>query len=162
MVRYLSIDPAIKNLAMVKMTIDDKISNIDFNLIDLADGKKVKKCKFEDLIVRLIWELKTMNVDDVDLILIENNPSFKNPTAKSIEMVIYGFFLEKGHNVKLVSPCRKLGKRKDKQTYKERKAESIKLTYENIDTIDKKRLQKFEKRDDLCDCIMMAKAYHDK
>jgi hypothetical protein len=34
----------------------------------------------------------------VDLVVIENQPALKNPTMKSIQMMLYSFFIEHGYN----------------------------------------------------------------
>ena len=36
------------------------------------------------------------NFLDVDVVLIENQPALKNPTMKTVQMLVYGYFLVKG------------------------------------------------------------------
>jgi NACalpha-BTF3-like transcription factor len=159
MVKYLSIDPAIKNLGIVKLNIDDNndIKIIETNLIDLTGGQKVKKCSFEHIIDSLIDNLKLIDIKDIDCVLIENIPSFKNPSIKTISSIIYGYYREKGLNTKFVSPSKKL-KGQDKMTYAERKKEGIKKCFELIKEEDVKLIkEQFKsKMNDITDCIIQA------
>ena len=45
-------------------------------------------------IVRLLDEKP--NLREVDIVLLENQPALKNPTMKSVQMLVYGYFLVKG------------------------------------------------------------------
>ncbi len=161
--KYLSIDPAIKNLGVVKLNIDDN-NNIEITemlLIDLIDGLSVKKCSFEYIIDNLIEKLKSIDINGVDCVLIENIPSFKNPSIKSISSIIYGYDKLQGLKIKFVSPSKKL-KGQNKMTYSERKKEGIKKAFNIIkeeDTIIIKN--KFRsKMNDVTDCIIQAYEYH--
>ena len=40
---------------------------------------------------------KKSNFLDVDKVVIENQPALKNPTMKSIQMMIYSYFLIEGY-----------------------------------------------------------------
>jgi len=164
MVRYLSLDPAIRNLAFAKLNINDKeISELDLGMFDLAGNKKVKHCKFDDLINNLIKALDMIVIDDVDIILIENQPSKLNQTSKSLSICMYTYFKMKNKDVKLISPSRKLSnKEKNKLSYRERKGESVKECFNLIKMTDKLRIQEYNKQDDICDCILQAYAYHIK
>jgi len=67
--------------------------------------KKIPKTKNPTLeIGKNIVRLLDMNphLIDVDVVLIENQPALKNPTMKSIQMLVYGYFLVKG--ISTVSP----------------------------------------------------------
>tara|TARA_B100001248_G_scaffold248331_1_gene220541 strand:- start:711 stop:1445 length:735 start_codon:yes stop_codon:yes gene_type:complete len=73
------------------------------NLKDYKEKKKVKKKK-EDLInigSKLINELNNRfdNTLELDNVLLENQPSLKNPTMKSIQMIIYSYFLINGYTI---------------------------------------------------------------
>ena len=43
-----------------------------------------------------IKNLKTLNLEDISSVLIENQPALKNPVMKSIQMIIYTFFIIEG------------------------------------------------------------------
>jgi hypothetical protein len=164
MVKYISIDPGIKNLGIVKLNIDgDDIEIIETNLIDLISGQKVKKCSFEYIIDSLIDNLKLIDIEDIDYILIENIPSFKNPSIKTISSIIYGYYKEKGLKVKFISPSKKL-KDQNKMSYAERKKEGIKKCFEIIKENDVKLIkEKFKsKMNDITDCIIQAYEYDKK
>ena len=60
-----------------------KVSKKDNPMLDQG------KCIVENL-------QKKDNFLDVDLVVIENQPALKNPTMKSIQMIIYSYFLIKG------------------------------------------------------------------
>jgi len=165
MVKYLSFDPGIKNLSYCKMNIDDenKISNLNFGIFDLTNNKKVKQCSFSCIIDNLIKYLNLIQLDGVDTVLIENQPSKLNMISKSVSICIYTYFKMKNMNVLLISPSRKLNnKEQGKMTYKERKCQSVKLCYERIDKMDKLILQQYGKQDDIADCINQAYAFHSK
>ena len=73
------------------------------NKKDFKELKKKKKKK-EDLIIignKLIHELDKLFSNDIvyDNILLENQPSLKNPTMKSIQMIIYSYFLINGYSI---------------------------------------------------------------
>jgi hypothetical protein len=164
MVKYISFDPAIRNCAYAKMNIDDenKISDLTFDIFDLTNNKKVLKCSFEEIISNLLWNLKLLNCDDVDMVLIENVPSMKNPMLKSVSICIYVYYLNLGYNVKLISPNTKPDEIKKCKTYNERKKKSIELGLNLLNENDKIKIQRYKKQDDITDCIIACKSYHDK
>jgi hypothetical protein len=114
----------------------------------------------------------------VDKIVIENQPSLKNPTMKSIEMLLFSYFVHHNfQNVKFVSPSGKL-KINDgltkiilskckiaREKYEVTKELSViyckKLINDN--TINKlelmNKLKTTPKEDDLCDAFLHA-YYH--
>jgi hypothetical protein len=64
---------------------------------DLKEIKKDSKGTLDDIILNLIGELdKRPYLLDVDVITIENQPAFKNPRMKSIQMIIYTYFNMRG------------------------------------------------------------------
>lgn len=94
MVHILSFDVGIKNLSYC--LIDD--SNIlDWDLIDLTDeGGSTKKQDMQKLSSNLFQKLQEkFDSFEIDHVIIENQPVFKNPTMKSIQMLIYAFFAYK-------------------------------------------------------------------
>ena len=76
------------------------------------------KQPIQDLTEKLYSKLdKINNILDVDEVLIENQPSLKNPTMKTIASVLYSYFILRGvidkNNdkiklVRFVSPSNKL------------------------------------------------------
>lgn len=69
--------------------------------MDPRRAKKVKQFNIKELSVTLFEELsKIDDFLDVSEIIIENQPVFKNPTMKSIQMMLYSYFVMKGlmHN----------------------------------------------------------------
>lgn len=161
MVKYISFDPAIKNLAYCKMDIDDenKISNLNFGLFDLTDNKKVKQCSFSQIIDNLLKYLNLIQLDNVNMVLVENQPSKLNMISKSISICIYTYFKMKNMDVRLISPSRKI-KNSKKMTYKQRKEESVKLCCSRINEMDKLILDQYAKKDDIADCINGGYAFH--
>jgi len=159
--RVLSFDPAVKNLGYANIEIDaNQIKNLDFDLIDLCPKQKVKACTFDFLINSLFTELEKINIDWVDIVLIENQPSMLNALSKSLSIAIYSFFKIKGLNVKLISPCRKLGIAGKKLSYVQKKKESVRQVSELLSVDDKKKLLEKSKQADISDAILQAMAYY--
>lgn len=115
----------------------------------------------------------------VDKIVIENQPSLKNPTMKSIEMMLFSYFIHRNYpNVKFVSPSGKLRINEiltqkvlshcgaGTEKYDTTKELSIKYCSRiiNDQTTTKKeelmeKLKASPKQDDLCDAFLHA-YYH--
>jgi hypothetical protein len=108
--------------------------------------KKIKKIKCKDLNVTdlritLLCRLNGIpELLDVKYVVIENQPAFKNPVAKSIQDTIFTWFLMKGiiekdttksiiEEVRLVAPSNKLKLNEDKSVRILSKAESDRETY---------------------------------
>jgi hypothetical protein len=94
--KLLSWDVGIYNLSYCILEKNDEnkeIKIIDWNIVNLVDSEKMKKDRnllFEN-IPRKLHELpQLLNVDKV---VIENQPSLKNPQMKSIQMILYSYFL---------------------------------------------------------------------
>ena len=94
--KVLSWDVGIYNLSyciLEKSNESNDIKIIDWDIINLVDNEEMKKNRsllFEN-IPRKLHE-KT-NLLDVDIVVIENQPSLKNPQMKSIQMILYSYFL---------------------------------------------------------------------
>ena len=62
--------------------------------------KKVKKLNTNYDILKIsqlcIQKLRDLNLTEIKHVLIENQPALKNPTMKSIQMIIYTFFVVEG------------------------------------------------------------------
>ena len=120
------------------------------------------------------------NLDNLDYVLIENQPVLKNPRMKSVQMIIFSFFLfltvekDAKHKVVLFNPSTKLKiydgpeiKSNKKNKYAERKYLSIEYTKYFLDkNKDNKGWVDFfntnKKQDDLADSYLQALTYHSK
>ena len=144
--------------------------------------KKFKKENFSlETIGRILYsELEKLDIFlSADVIIIENQPVLKNPTMKSVQMLIYSFFLYKKccsnfkYEIKLFNAGKKLkvyqGPEIDsshlKGKYNQRKYESIKCTEyfikeynENYD----KFFTNSKKKDDLADSYMQGLTFYFK
>lgn len=165
--RYLSFDIGIKNLGCVKLTVDDDkangdkcISNLVFGLVDLTEGKKTKKISFESTINNLFEELSNIDLSDIDMVLIENQPALMNPICKSISVALYSFFTIKLKNVKFVSAVRKLGKEGKKLSYKQKKEMAVVECFKLIAREDKTKIEELSRQHDIADAILQAYRYH--
>ena len=151
----LSIDPALKNLAITKITFDDDNTIIDID-VKLVDIMKIKKPSFEKLMSNLKLELDKLIIEDVDSVIIENQPSRMNMRVKSVAIAIYTYFMINNKHVAFVSPSIKLTNEENKLTYKERKNKSVEKTFLILNDHLKETINTFKKKDDICDCILMA------
>ena len=62
--------------------------------LEKVEKKKTSKKEIEEISTNLITELdKRKEMWDSDYILIENQPAFKNPKMKSVQMVLYTYYL---------------------------------------------------------------------
>ena len=114
---------------------------------------------------------------EVDNLLIENQPSLKNPTMKSIQMILYTFFYlrskDRGHtmNIEFISATRKMAYCKakgliDKNTKVEKNYKTTKQCSIVVSKIILESRPEYEpyfgraKKDDLADCLLQGLAYH--
>ena len=96
---YISFDIGIKNLALcILKKTDTEINILDWRIISLADKKKDIK-GIDDISERIyieldniIGELKEKGIDNIDYVLIENQPSNLNGIMKTIQYIIYCYF----------------------------------------------------------------------
>ena len=146
---------------------------------------KIKKCTLAgtlELSLRMYIKLdKIKELLQVDEVLIENQPTFKNPTMKTISALLFGYFVNRGiidrtenkiKNIRFISPSNKLKINEDRtlqvlsraqkaeEKYKLTKALAVKYT--KILLKDSKEwlvhLEKYRKKDDLCDAYLQG--YH--
>ena len=143
---------------------------------------------FDDVKYGLIMELeKRTNLLDADYVVIENQPSFKNPRMKSIASTIYDYYLIRGiidkkisnsriTQVKFMSPSNKLklaseGDTKqlikakstdDTKAYKLTKSLGIKYCLDLIAHLHEwvKHFNSFKKRDDLADSFLQGAYFY--
>ena len=126
----LSFDIGIKNLSycLIKSQLNNLNNNnnlnnlnnieiIDWDIINiLKDNEKVKSINIDELSKRLYMKLNEVFKDkEFDIVLLENQPVLKNPVMKSVQMLIYGFFLYQKTNlikniklIKLINASNKL------------------------------------------------------
>ena len=125
-----------------------------------------------------IEELTLINTDSVKYVLIENQPALKNPVMKSVQMIIYTFFIMNGvmnkessiEEVFMVNARNKLKVYKGpfvicpynddkKNRYKKNKFLSVKYTEEMIKEDEQKFQDLFDsskKKDDLADAYLQG------
>ena len=148
--------------------------------------KSVGSMTIDVLRIRLIQELeKRNNLLDVETVLIENQPTLRNPKMKAISSTIYDYYLIRGifdkertkSNIKLVkymSPSNKLKlaeegdtqkliklKGDQAKTYKLTKSLGIKYCRKMIEKYDnwKTYFEGIKKKDDLADCFLQGMYY---
>ena len=189
---YISFDIGIKNLALcILKKTDEKITILDWRIISLADKKKDIK-GIDDIAERIYMELdniigylKEREINEIDYVLIENQPSNLNGMMKTIQYIIYCYFSLLKYwdkiieNVVLVNASLKTktheykpdiqikmdetknskGFRRDK--YKMNKQTSIEICKNYIkDNEDLCEIfDNNKKKDDLCDACLQAVAY---
>ena len=150
---------------------------------------KVRKAKCKDLdclTLRLkIWQSLDVNPEflTVDEVVIENQPSLKNPVMKSVAETIYNYFVCRGiidesvtgstiKDIKYVSPSNKLKVCKDEMAavgkiknasmrYKKTKQMSVDYVAGLVreDPEGNRHFTEASKKDDLADCLLQALAY---
>ena len=144
--------------------------------------KKVKKINTNYDLFQLsqtcLQELNTIDLSSVKCVLIENQPALKNPTMKSIQMIIYTFFILQGvmnesstiQEVFMVNARNKLKVYKGpfvicpynddkKNKYKKNKYLSIQYTKNMIEEEEVTFQELFEnskKKDDLADAYLQG------
>lgn len=118
----------------------------------------------------------------VDKVLIENQPTMKNPTMKTISSILYSYFVIRGmtdkdrtksniNEIKFVSPSNKLkvnkettetvledGKKTD-NVYKFTKKLGVKYCQSLISDKDATALSEHKKKDDMCDAFLQGFQY---
>jgi hypothetical protein len=94
--KILSWDVGIYNLSyciLEKIEDSPEIKIIDWDIVNLVDNEELKKNRnllFENIPRKLHEKPQLLNVD---VVVIENQPSLKNPQMKSIQMILYSYFL---------------------------------------------------------------------
>lgn len=58
--------------------------------------KKMPPNNLFDVSQKCVEELRKINLQTIKNVIIENQPALKNPTMKSIQMIIYSFFIIEG------------------------------------------------------------------
>uniref|UniRef100_A0A6C0LYB4 Mitochondrial resolvase Ydc2 catalytic domain-containing protein n=1 Tax=viral metagenome TaxID=1070528 RepID=A0A6C0LYB4_9ZZZZ len=168
-----------------KIGFCDKIRCQKF-MINSYEKKQIKKfkkptCKNTSLLelaTILLNKLNNLKIEvPIDEVVIENQPVLKNPTMKSIQMIIFSFFVQNGiinndskiNNIILFSARNKLktydGPKIDashlKNKYSQRKFLSVEYTKYFIKNVDKWNVffNSHKKKDDLADCFLQGLHY---
>ena len=143
---------------------------------------------FDDVKYSLMMELeKRTNLLSADYVVIENQPSFKNPRMKSIASTIYDYYLIRGiidkkntnsniTQVKFMSPSNKLKlandgdtkqvikakKTDDTKAYKLTKSLGIKYCLELTNHLEnwQKHFNSHKKKDDLADAFLQGAYFY--
>lgn len=168
----LSFDVGIKNMAYCMLDVTTR-KIIAWDMIDLSCNTAAKD--LETLSKGLIDALDEllMSHDGVEIwhILIENQPVMKNPTMKSVQMMLFTYFRmmhihgQCTTHVKFVSAMKKNSYMKSKgyelkaKDYQANKATSITcakdwLEANPINDAWKEMLEAHKKKDDLCDALL--------
>jgi len=150
---------------------------------NLNKKKKKKLNSNYDLfkISQIMMEELNSKVDFLnhDIICIENQPALKNPTMKSIQMLLYAYFIIEGvckdsicSNVQMINARNKLKVYKGPEVeckftdkYKKNKYLAVEYTKVMILEEDKKFIDLFtdcKKKDDLADAYLQGIYYIDK
>lgn len=116
--RALSFDVGIKNLSYcdVDYSSTDAFTVRDWNTLDVTNGVEMDFHCLTEALIKLIHEKFFHTPSVYRFILIENQPVMKNPTMKSVQMVLYSVFKhyqylhpnEEAYTVHLVSASSKL------------------------------------------------------
>ena len=153
-------------------------------------NKSIKELDFDLTLAKLFEVLDSKKeLLKANIVLIENQPSFKNPRMKTISTILYAFYYMRGISdkevtksditkVKFMSPSNKLkvvteGESKklitlkasnEAKAYKMTKELGIKYCKELINHLPEwlKVLDGHKKKDDLCDAFLQGAYYYEK
>jgi len=189
----LSFDIGIKNLSYILIEIIDITKDIEtcYTIIDwdiiniIGDKEKVKDKSFNEisqlLFDKLLEKFPNSYIEKLNYIVLENQPVLKNPIMKSIQIMIYSYFMTKkmeynyNMNIKFQNANLKIKLKeelknfdceikevKKKLNYKEMKQMGLYLTNhlftqnENIEEDIREKYEKNKKKDDLADCLLQG------
>lgn len=182
--RMLAWDVGIVNLAfcLLQGSSAEDFVVLDWDVINLVPKGACKKVDNEALRLRLIAALDALRdrllPEQLDAVIIENQPVLKNPVMKALAGCLFDYFLLRGkvdsslvHQVQFSSPINKLRlgilsaseteevRRCTKSKYLFNKKIAV-LTCERIlsGRAEIARINASKKRDDLADCFLLA--YH--
>ncbi len=158
---YFDINNKVKgycNTHINKLNTPIKVINCNDIPIDIKKYNMIEKLK----------NIKDMLL--VDEVIIENQPSYKNPSMKAIATTLYAYFLIKGKiegtikNINFVSPSSKTKKiieKDNSEKYKLTKNQSITDCIELIkdDSFYSNFFKNNKKQDDLADSYLLAIQY---
>lgn len=172
----ISFDVGIKNLAVCILDQATK-TIIDWKVISLVNGPDKNLAVVSDSLIDKLDEMYLSFQDAEEMtVLVENQPAFKNPTMKSVQMIIYSYFRVMSkhqglpihiHVISAGSKLRYMKKHfKDmdvsEKSYKKNKQNAIAYTLEYIQNNSPAHVEFFEKnkkKDDLADCLLQALSF---
>ena len=176
--KVLSFDIGIRNLAACCLTMEESAKIHHWDLHPLMEETRKTKPTLTQLAERIFEELDQLveKLGSVDYVLIENQPSRINGAMKSIQMVIFSYFLYHKHaqllpcEVLLISANKKTLEHpfeidtsacKAKSRYTQTKFKSVKFTEAYIKDCPAliETLQSYKKKDDICDALLQAIAW---
>jgi hypothetical protein len=155
----ISFDVGIKNLAYCIIDYTDSIIKIiDWQVVSIegTDIYQHSRSLF-DILKNICSEHGRL-----DTVLIENQPCNKNPKMKSIQMMIFSFFVLQDMTVHMISAVNKLKVKKnpvpsEKLTYAQKKKRGVELALMYIDDAAlTDKLTSSKKKDDLADCYLQG------
>ena len=136
----------------------------------------------EKLFIKLDIDFKDLG--DISEVIIENQPTLKNPKMKTLSSILYSYFVMRGiidknttnskiTDVKFVSPSNKLKvnskntdsilktekEKTNSNVYKMTKSLGIKYCKALISDNDNKKLDEVKKKDDMCDAFLQGFQY---
>jgi len=131
------------------------------------------KIGLNDLGNKLFKQLDENNdiFENVDQILIENQPTLKNPKMYGLSVLLLSYFIIKNKNVLMIAPFKKLSLNPEKTAIELKKAKSKNEIYSLTKKLGKKYclalitneekeiLNKSKKQDDLSDCFLQGFRY---
>lgn len=137
--------------------------------------KTSKDISLNELALVLFEQLNEKDLqNDIDLVLIENQPALKNPTMKSIQIILFSYFIffnkNLNYDVKLFNASKKLSiyngpkieTKHIKNSYNKRKFLSIEYTKYYLEKYNNDKFIFFNnnfKKDDLADCYLQTLSY---
>ena len=142
--------------------------------IEIINVKNVAKFPLQN-IGRIMYEKldKLPNLLEADHVVIENQPVLKNPTMKSVQMLLYSYFLMKNKNVELhfISASSKLKfkvnsdeikKIKSGKKTKYQKNKMLAIEYCEHFIGESEFFKSHKKRDDLADSYLLTRYFIEK
>jgi len=179
----ISFDIGVKNLAVCVLTLSATETKVHvWRVISVVDpGAAVPA--LEDLYPRLFQALDSLvlecqvvhKLSVIDFALVENQPVHKNPTMKSVQMMIYSYFALRGFRndvCRNVANCSATSKLKghsitipplpDKvEGYQRLKQMAVQYcnAYCQDDPHLMKTLSSYSKQDDICDSLLQAMSW---
>ena len=173
--RIVSWDIGITNLAYCLM---ENRNIIEWGIIDIREEGNPKKKDINKIGPILIEKMMTYDkLINVDYILIENQPVLKNPVMKSIQMILFAYYVmaKINHNrikdIHLISASNKLkvynGPKIElniKSSYSRRKKLAILHTnyFLKDNFLKLSFLNQHKKKDDLCDTYLQSLYFQKK
>jgi hypothetical protein len=189
---YISFDIGVKNLALCILNqTDSLIRVIDWRVITLAEKKKdinglntISENLFNEL-DNIVGSIEELKYEKIDYVLIENQPSNLNGIMKSIQLLIFSYFMLLKHwdkvnmNVLLINASLKLQyhtfkpeplikfdsqrtkKELKRDKYRNNKNDGIEITkyYIKDNKILYDYFTKHKKKDDLADTLLQTVSY---